>query len=118
MRLVVTGTGGGLGRAFLAQVPAHHDVHAFDRSALDIGDHDAVRQTLDPLRADAIVNLAAFTKVDVNESEPARAFRDNAMGPQHLALSARATGAVTRARPRSSARGTPPTSCTTSSTAR
>ena len=94
MRLVVTGAGGGLGRAFLAQMPAHHEVHAFDRAALDIGDHDAVRQTIDPLRPDAIVNLAAFTKVDANEAEPARAFRDNAMGPQHLALSARTTGAV------------------------
>ena len=94
MRLVVTGAGGGLGRAFLAQMPAHHEVHAFDHAALDIGDHDAVRQTIDPLRPDAIVNLAAFTKVDANETEPARAFRDNAIGPQHLALAARASGAV------------------------
>ena len=73
---------------------AHHEVQAFDHAALDIGDHDAVRQTIDPVRPDAIVNLAAFTKVDANEAEPARAFRDNAMGPQHLALSARTTGAV------------------------
>ena len=94
MRLVVTGAGGGLGRAFLSQMPAHLEVHAFDRAALDIGDHDAVRQTVDPLRPDAIVNLAAFTKVDANEADPSRAFRDNAMGPQHLALSARTTGAV------------------------
>ena len=94
MRLVVTGAGGGLGRAFLAQMPAHHEVHAFDHAALDIGDHDAVRQTIDPLRPDAIVNLAAYTKVDANEADPSRAFRDNALGPQHLALSARTTGAV------------------------
>ena len=72
----------GAGRAFLAQLPAHHEVHAFDRADLDIGDHDAVRHRCDPLRPDAIVNLAAFTKVDANEAEPARAFRDNAMGPQ------------------------------------
>jgi len=94
MRLVVTGAGGDLGRAFLALVPAHHDVHAFDRHNLDVGDHDAVRQIVEPLRADAILNFAAFTRVDQNETDQARAFRDNALGPQHLALAARASGAV------------------------
>lgn len=94
MRLVVTGAGGDLGRAFLARVPAHHDVHAFDHGGLDVGDHDAVRQVVEPLRADAILNFAAFTSVDENETDQARAFRDNALGPQHLALAARASGAV------------------------
>jgi dTDP-4-dehydrorhamnose reductase len=94
MKLVVTGAGGGLGRAFVSQLPPHHDVHALSREDLDIGDHAAVRQRIDPLRADAIVNLAAFTQVDANETDPTRAFRDNALGPQNLALSARATGAV------------------------
>ena len=94
MRLVVTGAGGGLGRVFVAQIPSHHEVFAFDRAALDIGDHDAVRQTVEPLAPDAIVNCAAFTQVDGNETDPARAARDNAMGPQHLALAARACGAA------------------------
>ena len=94
MRLIVTGAGGDLGRAFLARVPAHHDVRAFDHAALDIGDHDAVRRSVEPLRPDAIVNFAAYTRVDENETDQARAFRDNALGPQHLALAARACGAT------------------------
>jgi len=94
VRLVVTGSSGDLGRAFLARVPAHHDVHAFDHAALDVGDHDAVRQVVEPLGPDAILNFAAFTRVDENESDQARAFRDNALGPQHLALAARAIGSV------------------------
>ena len=94
MRLVVTGAAGGLGKAFVAHVPGHHEVLEFDRAALDIGDHDAVRRLVDPLAPDAIVNLAAFTQVDENETDPARAARDNAMGPQHLALAARACGAA------------------------
>jgi len=94
VRIVVTGAGGDLGRAFLARAPGHHDVLAFDREALDVGDHDAVRQSVEPLRADVILNFAAYTRVDENESDQARAFRDNALGPQHLALAARASGAV------------------------
>ncbi|MGZ4130252.1 MAG: SDR family oxidoreductase [Actinomycetota bacterium] len=94
MRLVVTGAGGGLGRAFLAQLPPHHDVHAFDHAALDVGDHDAVMRSIPLLRPDAVLNLAAFTDVDGCESDPARAARDNALGPQNLALAARACGAV------------------------
>lgn len=94
MRLAVTGAGGGLGRAFLGSVPSHHEVHAFARADLDVGDHSAAMQTLVPLRPDAILNFAAFTKVDGCESDPARAYRDNAIGPQNLALAARACGAV------------------------
>ena len=94
MRLIVTGAGGDLARAFLAQVPPRHEVHAFDRDRLDVGDHDAVRQVVEPLGADAVLNFAAFTRVDDNETDAARAFRDNALGPQHLALAARASGAV------------------------
>lgn len=94
MRLAVTGAAGDLGRAFLSRLPSHHEVHAFGREDLDVGDHHAVRQELEPLRADVILNFAAFTRVDENESDQARAFRDNALGPQHLALAARASGAV------------------------
>ncbi len=94
MRLAVTGAGGGLGRAFLAVVPGHHDVHAFTHDELDVGDHHAVMGTLVPLRPEAILNFAAFTDVDGCERDPARAARDNALGPQSLALAARHVGAV------------------------
>ena len=62
VRLVVTGAGGGLGRAFLAQVPAHHEVHAFSHAELDVGDRDAVMRTIPLLRPDAVLNFAAFTQ--------------------------------------------------------
>lgn len=94
MRLVVTGAAGGLGRAFLQQVPPHHQVHAFTHDGLDVGDHDAVMQTIPLLRPDAIVHLAAFTQVDACETDPAHATRDNALGAQHVALAARACGAA------------------------
>jgi dTDP-4-dehydrorhamnose reductase len=94
VRLAVTGAGGDLARAFLDLVPPHHDVFAFTREELDIGDHHSVMAALAPMRLDAIVNLAALTRVDACESDPEGAFRVNALGPQSLALAARAAGAV------------------------
>jgi dTDP-4-dehydrorhamnose reductase len=94
VKLLVTGAGGGLGRAFLSQLPSYHEVHAFTHAQLDIGDHAAVREWVEPLAPDAVFNLAAFTAVDANETEPERAFRDNAIGPQNLALAASRCGAI------------------------
>ena len=56
MRLVVTGAAGGLGRAFLRAVPTHHQVHAFTHDELDVGDRDAVMQTIPLLRPDAVLH--------------------------------------------------------------
>lgn len=94
MRLVVTGAGGGLGRAFLDQVPSHHDVHAFAHGELDVGDHHQVMQTVVALGPDAILNFAAMAKVDACQRDPGGAYRANAVGPQNLALAARRAGAV------------------------
>jgi dTDP-4-dehydrorhamnose reductase len=94
MRLIVTGAGGGLGRAFLDGLGANHDVHPFGHEELDIGDHHAVMQRIVPLAPDAIVNLAAFTRVDACETDQETAFRVNGLGPQSLALAARETAAT------------------------
>lgn len=94
MRLVVTGAGGGLGRAFLHGLGSHNEVHAFRHADLDIGDHHSVMRTIPPLAPEAIVNCAAFTAVDGCQTDPTRAFRVNAIGPQNLAIAARASGAA------------------------
>ena len=94
MRLVVTGVAGGLGRAFVAQVPPHHEVHGFSRSDLDVGDRDEVMRSIPSLRPDAVLNFAALTDVDGCESDPSRATRDNALGAQNMALAAHTCGAA------------------------
>jgi dTDP-4-dehydrorhamnose reductase len=94
VKLVVTGAGGGLARAFLAQLPPRHEVHAFTHSQLDVGDHRSAMGMITPLRPDAVINLAAFTSVDGCEEDVARAVRDNALGAQLVALAARACGAA------------------------
>lgn len=93
MKLVVVGAGGGLGSAFLSIVSGH-DVAAFTHAQLDIGDDEAVMSAIVPLEADAILNFAAYTKVDACELDEEGAFRTNAIGVRNLALAARANAAV------------------------
>jgi dTDP-4-dehydrorhamnose reductase len=93
VRLAVTGANGGLGRAFLAAVPPHHEVHPFAHADLAVEDLDAVMQALVPMRPDAILHFAAMTKVDPCEADEPAAFRVNALGSRNVALAARACGA-------------------------
>lgn len=93
MRIAVTGAGGGLGRAFVASVPAGHAVSAFARADLDVRDHDQVVSTLVPLEPDVILHLAAMTSVDGCQAEPGRASETNVLGTFNVAVAARRSGA-------------------------
>lgn len=94
MRILVTGAGGRLGRAFLDVVPSHHEVHPFGHDELDVGEHDRVMQAVASVGPHLVCNFAAIAKVDDCERDPATAFRVNAQGPQSLALASRACGAT------------------------
>jgi dTDP-4-dehydrorhamnose reductase len=106
MRILITGARGQLGSELLRcfargytelGVPdvlrQENAVEAVDLEELDIGDADAVRARLEAGRYDAIVNCAAFTNVNLCETEQQAAFRANALGPRNLALAAGKTGA-------------------------
>ncbi len=93
MRILITGAGGQVGTDVAAHCRgAHDDVVALDRAHLDVGDRDAVLTAVLGGRPDVIVNAAAWTAVDACESDPERAFRDNALGARWVAEAARRAG--------------------------
>lgn len=94
MKLLVTGAAGQLGVDVVQHARSlGDDVVALDRVALDITDVDAVRDLLEAVRPDAVVNAAAYTAVDACETNESRAFAVNADAVGHLSAACELVGA-------------------------
>ena len=85
MKIVILGTGGRLGAALLREYRDKFEVTGFDRTQLDLSDMNGVREKLQETGFDALINAAGFTKVDLCETQPDRAFLINAEAPRVLA---------------------------------
>jgi dTDP-4-dehydrorhamnose reductase len=96
VRILITGAGGGLGRALQASLArADHDVRPFTHAELNIGDAGRVRPLMNDVRPDVILNAAAYTNVDGCEDDAnANAVAGNSLGPWTLADAAQANGAI------------------------
>jgi dTDP-4-dehydrorhamnose reductase len=93
-RLIVTGAGGQLGRDLVRHAASTDDeVIGLTRAELDITDRRAVLDAVDEFRPDVLINTAAWTAVDACESDPARAFIDNAEAVRWLAEACEVVGA-------------------------
>ena len=80
MRVLVLGAGQ-IGAAILKAAPSRHEVIVRARAQLDITDARAVERALADIKADWVVNAAAYTAVDRAEDEAAaaRAVNDTAV---------------------------------------
>jgi dTDP-4-dehydrorhamnose reductase len=93
MKVLVTGAAGQLGVDVVSHLDATHLVTPLPRGQLDISDLTAVRNAMDEIRPEVVVNCAAWTAVDECEADPERAFLINASGPGNLCEAARTSGA-------------------------
>jgi dTDP-4-dehydrorhamnose reductase len=82
VKVLVLGGGGQVARAVAASVPQNHTVVVKTHKDLDIADATAVESALTGSGFDWIVNGAAYTAVDLAETEPeqARKINDTAVG--------------------------------------
>jgi dTDP-4-dehydrorhamnose reductase len=85
MKLVILGSGGRLGAALLREYRNKFDVVGFDHAQLDLSRLDDVRAKLGTINFDVLINAAAFTNVDLCETEREQAFLINAEAPGVLA---------------------------------
>jgi dTDP-4-dehydrorhamnose reductase len=97
VRILITGAGGGLGRALQASLAGtDHDVRPFTHAELNLGETSRVRSVVDDVRPDVILNAAAYTNVDGCEDDAhvPEAIAGNVLGPWKLADAADASGAI------------------------
>ena len=85
MKIVILGAGGRLGAALLREYRDKFEVTSFDRMQLDLSDLSGVQEKLQKTDFDVLINAAGFTKVDLCETQPDRAFLINAEAPRVLA---------------------------------
>jgi dTDP-4-dehydrorhamnose reductase len=96
MRILITGAGGMLGQDVrVAALAAGHESIALARAQLDIADADAVSRAVTDARPDALINCAAWTKVDAAEEHEREATAANGAAAGHVARAADSVGAWT-----------------------
>jgi dTDP-4-dehydrorhamnose reductase len=85
MKIVVVGSNGRLGAALARELAAKFDIVAFGRSELDLENLSDIPRKIDKLDFDILINCAAYTNVDLCESQRDRAFLINAEAPRVMA---------------------------------
>ncbi len=89
MRILITGAGGMLGQDVrAAALAAGNEPISLARAQLDIADADAVSRAVTDARPDAVINCAAWTKVDAAEEHEPEATAANGAGAGHVARAA------------------------------
>jgi dTDP-4-dehydrorhamnose reductase len=85
MKILIIGSGGRLGAALTREYHDKFDVVGFNHAQLDLANFEQVREKVTALDFDVLINCAAFTNVDLCETQRAQAFQINAEAPRVLA---------------------------------
>lgn len=89
MKILITGASGQIGKHLTSQLThtAHHFI-APDHQQMDIVDFDKTMELIKYIRPDLIINLAAYTAVDMAEDDFENAFAINQQGAKNVAIAA------------------------------
>src|SRR5262249_18344710 len=85
MKIAIIGAGGRLGAALVPEYRDSLEVTGFNHAQLDLSNLDKIRKKLGGTDFNVLINAAAFTNVDLCETQPEQAFRINAEAPRVLA---------------------------------
>ena len=93
MRILLAGGEGQVGAEIARlQWPEETELRVMTSATMDITDKSTVDEIVRSFRPEVIVNCAAFTKVDLAEEEPERAFEVNSQAVRHLSRAADQVG--------------------------
>ncbi len=88
MKIVVIGANGQLGSELCKQINPD-DLVALTHKDIEITDISSIRRTLAPYKQAAIINTAAFVRVDDCETSPDLCYQVNTLGARNVAVVAR-----------------------------
>jgi dTDP-4-dehydrorhamnose reductase len=94
MKILLTGKNGQVGFELQRSLAPLGAIHAVDVDECNLADEQAIRQLVQSVRPDVIVNPAAYTAVDKAELEPGLAQAINARAPGVLGEEAQKIGAL------------------------
>lgn len=88
MKILITGSKGQLGLELVKQlkIKGLYKIIDTDRDELDIVDIDNVNEFILSSKPDVVINCAAYTAVDLCETDIENAYKINAIGPRNLAI--------------------------------
>ena len=84
-RILVIGSAGQLGQELQQTLVPYGEVVAVDRKTLDLSQPDQIRELVQQLQPQIVINAAAYTAVDQAQKEPETARMINAIAPTILA---------------------------------
>jgi dTDP-4-dehydrorhamnose reductase len=93
MKVLVIGANGQLGKDLIRVLGEQFNVQGYTRHDMDITRLEQCREMICKVRPDAIIHAAAYTAVDLAESERDAAFKVNAVGSRNVAVAAQEVGA-------------------------
>jgi dTDP-4-dehydrorhamnose reductase len=85
MKIAIIGAGGRLGAALMREYQRKFDVAGFNHAQLDLSNREQIRERIGTASFDVLINAAAFTNVDLCETQRDQAFHINAEAPRLLA---------------------------------
>lgn len=93
-RILITGKDGQVGWESQRSLAALGDVQAVNRNEMDLSDASSIREIIQQIKPDIIVNTAAYTAVDKAEDDEDLALQINGIAPGVIAEEAHKIGAL------------------------
>jgi dTDP-4-dehydrorhamnose reductase len=94
VKILLTGSTGQVGHALCSALKGLGEIIIPSREKMDLSQPELMRETIQEIRPDLIINPAAYTAVDKAESEPELARSINALAPGIMAEEAKKLGAA------------------------
>jgi dTDP-4-dehydrorhamnose reductase len=88
MKIIVTGASGQIGSDLVTTLQNKHEVFGLNRNQLDVTDSYECVSVIKSIQPDVIIHCAAYTSVDLAETEKEKVFLVNAMGTRNIAIAA------------------------------